>query len=156
MAELLTDRRGQPLMDVYDEHGVVYPMPETYYPEPTPPETNPIEQADKRIPLMALVREIKRLGQDSGRLPLWASAARLLTVWHFEKNISPLGQATLALGILLRTAAYHPRQFHTLRKNSNLTQSDCQTILAELNEQAPNHVAWGLTWAELLYLHSPD
>ncbi len=156
MAELLIDRRGQSLLDAYDEHGIIYPTPETYYPEPSLPVANPIEQADKRIPLLTLAREIKRRGQDGGRLPLWASAARLLDVWYFEKTVSPLGQAALALGVLLRTAAYHPRQFYTLLKDSHLSQTDCQTLLAHLNEAAPHHTAWGLAWAELLYLHSPD
>jgi len=156
MAELLIDRRGQPLLDTYEEHGIVYPTPETYYPEPSLPAANPIEQANKRIPLLTLAREIKRRGQDGGRLPLWASAARLLDARYFEKTVSPLGQAALALGVLLRTAAYHPRQFYTLLKDCSLSQTDCLTLLAHLNEAAPHHTAWGLAWAELLYLHSPD
>ena len=156
MAELLIDRRGQPLLYAYKEHGIVYPMPETYYPEPSLPAANPIEQADKRIPLMALIREIKRRGLDGGRLPLWDSAARVLNVWRSKKTVGPLGQAALALGVLLRTAAYHRRQFYTLLKDSHLSQRDCQTLLSGFYEDAPHHTAWGLTWAELLHLHSLD
>lgn len=154
LAEIISERRGQTLPDIYETDGVICP-PATYLPEPPLPVSDFLQSTTRRLPLMSLIREIKRYGLE-GELSFWASAARLLRAWHQEGGVTLLGQATLALSVLLRTAAYQPRAFEKLRKEASLSETDCKQLLAELNQMAPEHLQWGLTWAEILYLHSPN
>lgn len=153
LAHLNLDTRGNPLIQSYNAFGINRPASD-YWPEPEPRPQTFLPLSDRRLPLTALIREIKRHG-NQGSLPLWSSAARLLGVWQQEKSVSPFGQAVFALCTLLRTAAYHPRAFDKLSQAVGISQDMGQQLLADLNQQAPDHLAWGLTWAELLYLHSP-
>ena len=110
----------------------------------------------KRTQLLMLIREIKRRGSNVSTLPFWANADRLLVAWRDEEEISQLGQAVFALGVLLRTAANNQRQFYKILKDASLSETDVQHLLAELSKTAPAHLQWGMIWAELLYRHSQD
>lgn len=153
LAELIPERRSKSLLEIYAEDGVLAP-PATYLAEPAPAAADFLQPDGRRLPLLALIRELKRHGLD-GELPLWASAARLLMTWQQQKDVTPLGQAAFALAVLLRTAAYKPHAFKTIRKDASLSEADCQQLLADFNKLLPDHLQWGLTWAELLYCHNP-
>ena len=84
----------------------------------------------------------------------WASGARLLTSWQVGTNHA-VGQATLSLGILLRTAAYHPHRYRRMLDQAGLSAVNITSLLTRLVTSFPDHLQWGLTWAELLILHSP-
>lgn len=119
-----------------------------YLPEPPPNPTH------EYMPLNILTQRIKLLGNRSNPRQFLASASRLLEGWQQSNTITPLGQAAFALGVALRMPITHQKQFYKLLKEANLTEKKLQTILAELNQVAPQHVQWGLTWAELLAQHS--
>lgn len=153
-AEIIPERRGPTLIDIYETDGINRPAA-AYVPEPDAPMSDFLHAAAHRVPLMTLLREIKRNGLE-GALPLWASAARLLSTWHQSSAVTVLGQVALAFAVLLRSAAYQPQAFKKLRKDASLSESDCQQLVADFNQFIPNHLQWGLTWAELLYLHSHE
>ncbi len=155
-AELLPERRGRSLLDIYDEFGVVIPQAEGYLPEPPMPDHDPLDQLGDRGQWLGLIPEIKRRGTNNTRYPFWSGAARLLTIWQRQSSVSQFGQVAFALGLLLRCAAIQQAQFHKLLKDANLSEVDCRDTLTLLNTIAPEHVQWGLTWAELLILHSPQ
>jgi len=154
--EVVPERRGSFLLDVYEEFGIPLPLAEAYLPEPPLPRRNPIDSGELLVSQwLGVIREIKRMGINNERWPFWSSATRLFTMWQRQETVSQLGQISLALGLLLRCAAYQTSQFYKLLNDANLTEQDCQTTLAQLNRISPEHVQWGLTWAELLILHSP-
>lgn len=153
-AEIIPERRGSTLIDLYETDGMQRPVL-AYLPEPPTPMSDFLHAAAHRVPLMALLREIKRNGLE-GALPLWASAARLLSTWHQSGEVTVLGQVALAFAVLLRTAAYQPQAFKKLRKDASFSEADCQQLVADFNQFIPDHLQWGLTWAELLYLHSQE
>ena len=155
LAEYFPDRRGSLLMDIYATYGIVYPSAASYLPEPPPPEDTFLLDVTKSAQMIGMTREILRYGTNSEDASLWASAARLLSQWYERKDVSELGQVAFALGMLLRTASYNPRRYRRLLKNANLSNMDVQNLLADLNRTAVAHLEWGLTWAELLILHSP-
>jgi hypothetical protein len=155
LAEYFPDRRGSLLMDIYATYGIVYPSAVSYLPEPPPPEDTFLVDATKSAQMSGMIREILRYGTNSEEASLWASSARLLSRWYEHKDVSEVGQAVFALGMLLRTASYNPRRYRRLLKNANLSEMDAQNLLADLNRTSVAHLQWGLTWAELLILHSP-
>ncbi len=155
LAEYFPDRWGSLLMDIYATYGIVYPSAVSYLPEPPPPEDTFLVDATKSAQMIGMTREILRYGTNSEEASLWASASRLLSQWYEHKDVSELGQAAFALGMLLRTASYNPRRYRRLLRNANLSEMDAQNLLADLNRASVAHLHWGLTWAELLILHSP-
>ncbi|MCB9431126.1 MAG: hypothetical protein H6668_03995 [Ardenticatenaceae bacterium] len=157
LADYIPERRGEPLLDIYETYEVICPMAITHLPEPPLPAQNILNHPERRVQLLALLREVRRYATDSEPLSFWGSVARLLSQWQGEQNVegvSVLGQTAVALGILLRTAAYQPNLFDKLRKEANLAEMDVRGLLADLNQIVPEYVQWGLTWAELLYRHS--
>ncbi|MEZ4514743.1 MAG: sigma factor-like helix-turn-helix DNA-binding protein [Chloroflexota bacterium] len=157
LADYIPERRGDHLLHIYDTYEVVCPLAIAHLPEPPLSGQKILNHSERRTQLLALLREVKRYGMDSEPLGFWGSVARLLSRWQGEENVegvSVLGQTAVALGILLRTAAYQPNLFDKLRKEANLAEMDVHRLLADLNQNAPEHVQWGLTWAELLYRHS--
>jgi len=155
-AEFLPQRRGYLLLDIYDKFDIHIPLAEKYLPEPIMPTQNPLEQLESQGIWLGLIREIKRMGTNNPQYPFWSSATRLLSVWHNQKTVSDLGKITIAFGLLLRSAAVQQKQFRKLLKDANLSEKDCKELLSLLNNNAPNHLQWGLTWAELLIIHSPQ
>jgi len=155
-AEFLPQRRGHFLLDIYDKFDIHIPLAEKYLPEPTMPSQNPLERLESQGVWLGLIREIKRMGTNNPQYPFWSSATRLLSVWHNQKRVSDLGKITVAFSLLLRSAAVQQKQFRKLLKDANLSEKDCKELLSLLNNDAPNHLQWGLTWAELLIMHSPQ
>jgi len=154
VADFFFDRRGQSLKDVYDEFGITYPSAADYMTEPPLPAQNLFDQTATREKFITLIREIMRYGTNSADTSSWACAARLLNSWSIDKSISQLGQSVLAFGLLIRSAAHSQRQFQKLCKDVNLSDKDVQVLLADLNKTSAAHLRWGITWAELLFLHS--
>lgn len=153
LAELLLERRGPWLMSAYADLGLHIHSAATYLPEPT--VTGPLSLEDtQRVQLLAILRETKRFGTENTNQPYWASASRLLGDWRHQHSVSQIGQGIFALSTLLRAAAKRPKQFYRLAKEASLTEKDIQELLARLNQTAPEHVRWGLTWAELLMIQS--
>ncbi len=155
LAEFYRDLHGTLLEDGYKDLKVEVMEPETYLPEPPIPIDNFFEQAEIRVQLITLIRELVRLGSNDAVASPWASAARLLSRWNLTQNVSTFGRSVLAFSVLIRTAAYAPRQFTKLLRQANLSESSMKNLLAELNNRANPHLIWGLTWAELLMHHSP-
>jgi len=155
-AEFMRQRRGHGLLDIYDKFDVFIPQAENYLPEPAIPATNPLEQVENQGQWLGLIREIKRIGTNNPHQLFWSSATRLLTMWHNQKRVSDLGKIAVAFSLLLRAAVIQQKQFHKLLKDANLSEKDCQNMLSLLNDNAPKHLQWGLTWAELLIVHSPQ
>lgn len=151
VAELLVERRGTLLSDVYEEFEVPVPLPERTMSEPTISDHDLVIATTPRRQLLALVREIQRFGNQPDGWPLWYSSQQLLAHWRQAKTISQTGQMAVALGIALRTAAYDRQKFRRLRRSASLSEQDVVALLAYLNEMAPAHFQWGLVWAELLY-----
>lgn len=148
-------RGGRSLLRIYDEYEVCYPTAESYLPEPPLLQAPPSLPATVQRAFGALAAGVVRYGDSSEEASPWAGAARLLMFSGETKSVSDLGQAALALGVLLRTAAYHPHRYQRLLQRSALTPATVQNLLAELNQSAAAHLHWGMTWAELLMLHSP-
>ena len=155
IADFYLDHRGILLQDIYEKHKIAYPDTKSYFPEPPMPKRNFLTHEKKHTQILMLVREIKRRGSDAGALPFWANADRLLVAWSNNEEVSQLGQAVFSLGVLLRTAANNRTQYRKLLKDASLSELDVQNLLAEIDKTAPAHLQWGLTWAELLYQHSP-
>jgi len=154
-AEIFPERRGSLLRDIYEEFNVIVPRAEDYLPEPILTGPDPFEQRKNQRQWIGLFREIKRLGVNNERQPLWENAARLFGEWQRQKSVSQLGQTAFALGLLLRCAAIQKTQYEKLLKDANLSERDCQDLLGLLHRIAPAHLQWALTWAELLVIHSP-
>ena len=57
--------------------------------------------------------------------------------------------------MVLRLAAYDGLEFRKLLTKVELSEVDIQSLLAELHRISAAHLQWGLTWAELLIIHSP-
>lgn len=153
-ADFIFNRRGQSLINVHDEFGIAYPSAIAYMPEPLLPSLNLLDQTVSRGKFVTLIREIIRYGTNSADTSAWVCAARLLNRWRSDKSVSQLGQSALAFGLLIRSAAYSQRQFQKLCKDANLLEKDVKVLLAELNTTSAAHLQWGITWAELLFLHS--
>lgn len=150
LADFYLDRRGPPLTDIYEQYGVIYPSTSAYLPEPMLPSHLLFDSIWAKSKLAMLSREIIRIGAVGAELSPWVYANRLLNHWSIEKSVSQFGQLIFAFGMLLRSAAYQPRQFQRLCKETRISIADIQSILAEINQSA--HLAWGVTWAELLFL----
>jgi len=155
LADFFFDRRGQSLTNLYDEFGITYLPAAAYMPEPPLTTQNLLDQSAFRSKFVILIREILRYGTNSADTSAWACAARLLNSWGIDNSVSQLGQSVLAFGLLIRSAAYNQRQFQKLCKDANLSASDVRILLAELNKTSAAHLNWGITWAELLFLHGP-
>lgn len=156
LAELLPERRGIDLLDIFNEYEIKFPSATDYLPEPQANTPILMQKPTTRSQLLTLLREIRRYGENHEPTPFWASVTRLLRVWHQNQEVSLLGQTAVAFGILLRTAAYQPHRFRKICKNASLSELDVQNLLAMLNETAVSHLHWALTWAELLKIHSFD
>ncbi|HRQ41840.1 MAG TPA: DNA-directed RNA polymerase subunit alpha C-terminal domain-containing protein [Chloroflexota bacterium] len=154
LAELLPERRGPSLMETYAELGIKINPAAAYLPEPTVTDAFDFDGNTRRTQLLSILRETKRFGTENTNQPYWASAARLLGEWRHQHSVSEFGQTIFALSTLLRAAALRPKQFSRLIKDASLSERDVQELLAELNQKAPEHLQWGLTWAELLMVHS--
>lgn len=154
LAELQQERRGSLLPEAYDEHGLHVDTAATYLPEPETLGPHPFDDADQRMQLSTVLRETKRLGTENTNQPYWASASRLLADWRIHHSVSPSGQTVFAFSMLLRAAARRPKQFHRFLKEASLTEKNVQELLAKLNQTVPDHLQWGLVWAELLMQHS--
>lgn len=154
LADFLPERRGPWLMGTYAEFGLHVPSAAVYLPEPAATGSDPLVDDTRRMQLLAVLRETKRFGMENTNQPYWASASRLLGDWRHQHSVSEFGQTLFALCALLRAAAIRPKQYYRLIKEASLSEKDVQELLAELNQTAPNHVHWGLTWAELLMVHS--
>lgn len=148
LAEVILERRGDSLREIYDEYPIKTPAAAAYLPEPSANLAHPPD------PLKTVIREITQWGAKSNPQHFWAAAARLLADWRGNNHVSPAGQAIFALAALLRAAANHREQFYKLLKDAALAEKDVQTWLAIFNQTAPDHVQWGLTWAELLAQHT--
>lgn len=152
LAELIYDRRGEEIYTALTDRALALPTLEQYLPEPLS-----TFQPTQPKPLQTLRRELIRLGPlYETEFPLWGGAGRVLAHWQQHGGVTELAQACFALGILLRTAAYKPALFQKLAHETALTEADIQQQMAELNSQAPAHLEWGLIWAELLMIHSPN
>ena len=154
LAEPIPERRGSHLLDIFDEYNVILPLASSYLTEPIIDTSTSWQKPEINRRLLALLREVKRYGNNNKPTSFWASATRLLNAWYQTEEVTLFGQTVMALGILLRSAAYYPRNFHRLRKNANLSELDIQNLLTWLNETAVAHIQWALTWAEMLKVHS--
>jgi hypothetical protein len=152
-AKLILNRQRASLATMYAIHEVRVNSAATYLPEPIIKTPYPVNAA-RHKQLSLILREIKRLGTASDALPYWASAFCLLDDWQKKQSVSLFGQMAFALGALLRAAARHPKPYHRLLNEAALSEKDVQELLQNLNNQSPEHVQWGLTWAELLMQHS--
>lgn len=154
LADFLPERRGPWLMGTYAEFGLHVPSAAAYLPEPAKTSSDLLAVDTRRMQLLAVLRETKRFGMENTNQPYWASASRLLSDWRHHRSVSEFGQTIFALSTLLRAAAIRPKQYYRLLKEASLSEKDVQELLAGLNQTVPDHVQWGLTWAELLIVHS--
>jgi hypothetical protein len=153
LAELIPERRGSRLIDTYAELGLKVHSAATYLPEPAATSVFPVDDG-QRLQLRAILREVMRFGKENTEQPYWASAFRLLDDWRNGCSVSEFGQALFAFSTLLREAAKRPKSFHRMIKEASLSESDVHELLVELNQTKLDYVQWGLTWAELLMVHS--
>lgn len=83
------------------------------------------------------------------------NAGRILHVWRNGKpNLPKLVQLAFILGLLLRTAAYHPDEYTHLLRKAEISDETVKQLLHAFQQNIPKHLIWGLTWAELIYIHS--
>lgn len=79
-------------------------------------------------------------------------------IFHVERTAKPklskLGQLAFILGVLLRTAAYHPHDYAQLLRKAELSDEAVKQLLHAFQKNVPKYLIWGLTWAELIYIHS--
>jgi len=155
LAEFFFDRGEHLLIDIYQKFEIGCPSVSSYLPEPPLPLNYLPALALMHEMLVPLIRKIMQYGSDREEASPWASAVRLLSQWQADKSVSELGQLTLALGILVRTAAYDHQQFYKLLAHANLVESSVKDLLAAIHKASIAHLQWGMTWAELLILHSP-
>lgn len=80
----------------------------------------------------------------------WSGAARLITHW----KVREVKCSVFALAVFLRTAAYYPNRYDRLLKEAALFETDIEELLTLMNLYYVDHLRWGLTWAELLFVHS--
>jgi hypothetical protein len=154
LAELYIDRRAPQLVDSYVELEIALPSAAEHLPEPRLVLEDGITAFKSEEALAKLLRDVIRLGESSAVRSPMASASRLLAEWQQNGEASQLGQSVFALGVLLRMAAYNVNAYRGLLKNCALTELDVQQMLNEVSRVAPQHLEWGLTWAELLVVHS--
>lgn len=155
LAKFYIDRKVDLLQDIYQNFEVSFPSASSYLPEPSLPSHHLLALALMRAHLTLAVREIMQYGPDRGEASPWASAVRLLNRWQLNENISELGQLSFVLGMLVRSAAYDREQFFNLLTKMQLAESTIANLLVDLNKVSPAHLEWGITWAELIILHSP-
>lgn len=153
LVDFAPQRRGKSLVEIFDEYAVVYPSATEYLPEPT---ANALALApDTWRQLLALSSVMLRYGANSDESSPWAGATRLINKCKAERSLSEQAQGVFALALLMRTAAYYQGRYTRLIKDASLSEADVKRLLAAVEEQAPEHLRWALTWAELLMLHSP-
>ncbi|MGE3320567.1 MAG: hypothetical protein AB7I18_14860, partial [Candidatus Berkiella sp.] len=155
LAEYFSDRREELLIDTFEKFEIVLPLPSAYLPEPPSPTADLFAQTTMRTQFKKLLQEVTQCGSDREEASPWASAARLINYWNIDNDGNEVRQATLALSMLLRLVAYNKMQFCNLLMKIDLSIVDLQNLLAELYRISAAHLQWGLTWAELLILHSP-
>jgi len=154
------ERRGKPLLNVYAEFDVQFPDAQSCLPEPE--TVPPLLSARHERLLENLIHAIINYGNSVDASSPLAAAARLLLHWREQgigngkARISQMAQAAFALSMLLRTAAYDPPRYRGLLAEAALMLETVRDLLDELNRNAPEHLAWGMTWAQLLMLHSPN
>jgi hypothetical protein len=155
VVKLFHENRGRTLLDIFERYEVAYPVATSYLPEPAQPERKLSITTRRWRQLAALTNAFVWYGSGSEATSPWASVARLLNHWGNIGAMSDLGRSSIALGMMLRTAAYYPHRYSRLLKEAALTEADIQELLALINLESDHHLRWGLTWAELLFVHSP-
>ena len=153
LAELFPERRGESLMEIFENYDVPIHSGAASLPEPAVVANGDflVDSSQERLGMIA--REL--LWRTSSNEISWrGSANRLLARWANEERVSRSGRQIVALGLLLRLAAAHPHAYFRLLKRFNLSEGDMQALLEEIAAWSPAHLAWGLTWAELLIRHS--
>jgi hypothetical protein len=154
LAEFYIDRRAPHLADTYITLDIARLSAVEHLPEPRPAPGAGVTALSCEGVLAKLVRDLIWVGDTSDHRSPLASASRLLAEWQQNGEVSPLGQSVFALGVLLRMAGYNVNGYRGLLKNGALTEADVQQMLMEVNSAAPQHLEWGLMWAELLVVHS--
>ena len=154
LAEFFIDRRAPQLASFYDQFEIIRPSTAAYLPEPKTETNDTLTLVDSQETMTRLVRDLIWLGGTSDERSPLASASRLLEEWEQTGEVSPFGQAAFALGMLLRTAAHNVNAYRGLLKSCALAEADVQRMLNEIDRVAAAHLEWGLTWAELLVVHS--
>lgn len=154
LAEPFSERRGPSLAEVYETYHIFTHYGETTLPEPMIAGNSDSLTDSSQEQLAMIAREL--LWRTSSDEVSWrGSAHRLLSLWGREGSVSRSGQQIVALGLLLRLAAIHPQAYYRLLKRSHLSEGDVQALLEEIAAWSPDHLVWGLMWAELLIQHSP-
>jgi hypothetical protein len=146
-------RRGKLLLDILEEFNVIYSSADDHLPKPK--AEMPALSPRKMRQLLALSNAIFAYGANIDESSPWASATRLINKYKAERTLSEQAQGVIALGLLMRTAASHQGRYSRLLRDASLSEEDVQGLLAEIEQFAPDHLRWGLTWAELLIQHSP-
>lgn len=154
LADFYIDRRAPQLADTYSTLDIAPSSAVEHLPEPRVPSNTGDAKLSCDEGLAKLVHDLIWVGDTSDQRSPLASASRLLAEWQQNGEVSPLGQSVFALGVLLRMAAYNVNAYRGLLKNCLLTEIDVQQMLSEVSSVAPQHLEWGLTWAELLVVHS--
>ena len=155
LAECFSDRREELLIDIFEKFEITLPAPADHLPEPLSTIDDLFLQAAIRTQFVSLIQEVTQYGADREESSPWASATRLLNYLNSDKTGGELRQAALALSMVLRLAAYDGLEFRKLLTKVELSEVDIQSLLAELHRISAAHLQWGLTWAELLIIHSP-
>ena len=154
LAEFYIDRRAPQLADSYATFGITRPSGAEYLPEPRLASEDVFTVLNRTGSMAKLIRDLIRLGDTSDERSPLAATSRLLAEWQQDGEVSPLGQSVFALCVLLRMAAHNVNAYRSMLKNCALVEFDVQKMLHEVNGIAPIHLEWGLTWAELLVVHS--
>ena len=152
-AEWYVDRNSDSLAELNAKYDVGEPSAAGYLPEPTLPPDDQLQVSDRHELFTTLVRNLKALGESSDERSPVASAARLLEYWRANGEVSSYGQAAFALGVLLRFAAARRSAYSGLRKSLQISENEIRNALAVLHTTTPQHLEWGLTWAELVMQH---
>jgi hypothetical protein len=103
-----------------------------------------------------LSRKIQAWRNNRQLLQWQKYTGRLCWLWANTLSQPKNTEYAFVLGVLLRTAVYNRPiyVYDHLRKQANLTDEDVYRMLTAYKEQAPAHLAWGLAWAERIYLYS--
>lgn len=155
LANCYVDNRSDySLDDIFSKYDLTLPRISMYLSEPIESLKTGMFDANQKMRLGMLVREIKRRASDAKSLSFWKNLDRLMVELKQKNELSDLGELALAVGALLRTAANNRKQYNKLLKDSGFSEIDIQNILFLMSETAPSHLKWGLNWSELLYIHS--
>lgn len=154
LAEFYIDRRAPQLVESYATFGMACPSAAEHLPEPSLTSEAEVTVLSSTGSMEKLIRDLIRLGDTSDECSPLAAGSRLLAAWQQNGEVRLLGQFVLSVGMLLRMAAYNVDVYRALLKKCALTEYDVQQMLSEVNGIAPKHMEWGLTWAELLVIHS--